>query len=348
MPRMRTWLCCVMGLVASGCIVPRSMVMGQMAAPVGRGAMDVGVHTGVLYAAQRNPQFTGQPTAGGEPQKTEERTSAFSIPAFEANLNYGFNEHVALNVHGSSAGFQPGLKLTVNRSKVAHFALMPQLAFGYASLGQSTFVGGQEGVLTETAPRSGTSFTFLGGLKAMFSHRSGFYAGVGYDFTFNRQFNAAIIGPQGVTQRSETVYSTTAHQVSINVGLDIALGLVHLRPEVAFAVYPGIAQTISGRLGATENPSMGATGGFGWAIFPGFTIAIQTPRREMTADEEEEEAAKEEEERKQKRRRGGEDDEDEDEDEDVRRPAGKKKPRLDEDEDEDRPRKRRPVDLEEE
>lgn len=343
MPRMRTWLCFVAALVASGCIVPRSMVIGQMAAPVGRGATDVGVYSGVLYASQRNPQFSGQPTAGGDAQKTEERTAAFSIPHFEANLGYGFNENVGLNVHASSAGIQPGLKWTVNKSKVAHFALLPEVAFGYASLGQSTFVGGLEGVLSETNPRSGTSFTFLGGLKALFSHRSGFYAGVGYDFMFNRQFNAAIVGGAGTNQRSENVTSTVAHQVNASIGLDIPLGLVHLRPEVAFAVYPGISQTTSGRFGADEIASVTASGGFGWAIFPGFTIAIQTPRRELTAAEEEEEAEKAEAEKKKKRRSGQEEEEDDDEDDEdeVRRPAGKKKARLDDDEDDEKPKKTR-------
>ena len=116
MPRMRTWLCCVLAL-ASGCIVPRSMTLGQLAAPVGRGATEVGVATGFIYASQTNPQFDGQDGIG-DPIKTNDRTNGFTIPAFEANLNTGFNDHVAFNVHASSAGLQPGLKLTLNKSKI--------------------------------------------------------------------------------------------------------------------------------------------------------------------------------------------------------------------------------------
>lgn len=315
------------------------MTMGQMAAPVGRGATDVGVHTGFIYASQTNPQFPGQDGIG-DPIKTNERTAGFTIPAFEANINTGFNEHVALNVHASSAGLQPGLKLTLNKSKVAHVALMPQVAFGYASLGASTFVAGEDGVLVETAPRSQTSFTFLGGLKFLFSHRSGFYAGVGYDFIFNRNYNAAIVGATGVTEKSEIINTTTGHQIAASVGLDITLGMVHLRPEIAFAVTPGIAQSITRRQGTDDITVGPQSGGGGWAIFPGFTIAIVTPRRELTAqeEEEEEEAAIE---AKKKKKRGGDEEEEEDDEDEPKRPAGRKKPRLDDDEEEENARKKR-------
>ncbi len=336
MARMRTMLMRSLILaLASGCIVPRSMMIGQMAAPVGRGATDVGVQTGFIYASQTNPQYPGQ-DAIGDPIKTNEKTAGFTIPAFEANLNAGFNEHVAFNVHASSAGLQPGLKLTLNKSKIAHVALMPQIGFGYASLGASTYVAGIDGVLVETAPRSQTSFTFLGGLKFLFSHRSGFYAGVGYDFIFNRNYNAAIVGATGVAEKSEIIYSTTGHQIAASIGLDITLGWVHLRPEIAFAVTPGIAQTLT-----RSQLSVSGTGGGGWALMPGFTIAIVTPRRELTDAEQEEEAeaAKA---AKKKKGDDSEDEDDEEEDEDApKRPAGKKKAKLDDDEEEENARKKR-------
>jgi hypothetical protein len=318
------------------------MMIGQMAAPTGRGAVDVGVQTGFIYASQTNPQFQGQDGIG-DPIKTNERTNGFTIPAFEANLNAGFNEHVSLNVHASSAGLQPGLKLTLNKSKVAHVALMPQVGFGYASIGASTFVAGVDGVLVETAPRSQTSFTFLGGLKLLFSHRSGFYAGVGYDFLFNRNYNAAIVGATNVTDKSEIINSTTGHQIAASIGLDIKLGWVHLRPEIAFAVTPGIAQSVTRKLGADET-TVGATGGGGWALMPGFTIAIQTPRRELTEEEAQEEAEAEKAAKRKARKNGDDSEEDDDEDEDEeapKRPAGKKKARLDDDEEEENLRKKR-------
>ncbi|MFZ5440390.1 MAG: hypothetical protein ACOZQL_10295 [Myxococcota bacterium] len=337
---MRTWLCCVLAL-ASGCIVPRSMALGQMAAPVGRGATEVGVYSGVLYASQTNPTFDARDSIG-DPIKTTERTAGFTLPSFEANLQHGFSEHVALNVHASSAGLQPGLKWTVNKSKVAHFALMPQVAFGYASLGGSVFTAGVDGVQVEGSPSSKTSFTFLGGLKLLFSHRSGFYAGVGYDFIFNRNFNAAILGGGNVSDKQEIINSTTAHQISASVGMDITLGWFHLRPEIAFGVYPGIAQSRTVNV-PPDSTTVGASGGFGWAIFPGFTVAIATPRRELTDDEREEEAEQERRDKRKRRAQGQEEDDDDDEGDDEdqeKRPKLKKKP-LDDDEDEDRPKTKR-------
>lgn len=350
MPRMRTWSCCVLALVGSGCLVPRSMTLGQMAAPVGRGATEVGVFTGVQYASQTNPAFSGQDSLG-DPRTTQEKTNGFSLPAFEANLQHGFSDSVALNVHASSAGLQPGLKLNLNKSKVAHVALMPQVAFGYGSVGASVFTAGADGVQTEGSPSSKTSFTFLGELKFLFSHRSGFYAGVGYDFIFNRNYNASIIGGGNVSDKQEVIVSTTGHQISAAIGIDIKLGMVRLRPEVAFAVTPGIGQNITTRVPPNEN-TLGASGGFGFAIFPGFTMAIASEPRALTEEEEEEEAARAKAEKHKRRQNGVDEEDDEDEDgadDDVKKPTiNKKKRQLDDDEEEDNPRKkRRPVDNDE-
>ncbi|MFO0596190.1 MAG: hypothetical protein U0228_12820 [Myxococcaceae bacterium] len=331
---------CVAVLSGSGCLVPRSMVVGQMAGPVGRGATDVGVFTGVQYASQTNPPFQSQ-NGIGDPITTQERSAGFGLPAFEANLQYGFNDNVGLNVHASPAGIQPGVKLTVNRSKTAHFAILPQVAFGYGSIANSVFVAGADGVQVETSPTSKTSFSFLGGLKLLVSHKSGFFAGVGYDFLFNRQYSAAIVGSSNVTDKAENITSTIGHQISVGIGMDIALGWVHLRPEICAAVTPGIAQTKSGRVGAMEIPSVTGTGGFGFAIFPGFTLAVASPQREMTAEEEEEEENRIKEEKRRKARRNGgqqEDDEDDDDDEDGKKPTLKKKKNLDDDE-EDGPKR---------
>lgn len=337
MPRMRTWSCVLLALF-SGCIVPRSMVVGQMAAPIGRGAADVGVFTGINYASQTNPAFQGQDGTGNAITNTQ-RTAGFTAPNFEANLQYGFNENVGLNVHASSAGIQPGVKITVNRSKVAHFAILPQVAVGYGSLAGANLVAGADGVQQETSPTTGTSFTFLGGLKLLVSHQSGFYAGVGYDFLFNRQYNKATIGSAGSVTSTENVTSTTGHQISAAVGFDIALGMVHLRPEVAFAVYPGIGQTLTSRVGEMTN-SVSATGGFGFAVLPGFTISVASPRRELTTAEEEEEEERKQEE-KRKKRRSGDDDEEEGDDEEEARPSPRKRKASD-DEDEEKPKRRSP------
>lgn len=325
--RVRLWL---LGLsltagLTTGCLIPRSMTLGQMAAPVGRGATEVGVFTGVQYAAQTNPSFTTQDSGGGTITNQEKRTS-FALPGAEANLQYGFSDRVALNVHASPAGLQPGVKWTLNKSRIANVALLPAVAFGYGSVGGVTYSAGADGVQHENNPTSNTSFTFLGGLKFLVSHRSGFYAGVGYDFTLNRSLSSYVVGTGNVQDKVETLTITTGHQISAAIGLDIAFGMVHLRPEIAFAVNPGIATSVTTRQPPNET-NASAGGGFGFAIFPGFTIAVDSPRREKTAAEEEEEEAP-------RKRRRGDDADDDDEDDDA--PAKRKTKRSsDDDEDED-------------
>ena len=138
---------------------------------------------------------------------------------------------------------------------------------------------------------------------------------------------------------TENVTSTTGHQISAAVGFDIALGMVHLRPEVAFAVYPGIGQTLTSRVGEMTN-SVSATGGFGFAVLPGFTISVASPRRELTTAEEEEEEERKQEE-KRKKRRSGDDEEEEGDDEEEARPSPRKRKASD-DEDEEKPKRRSP------
>lgn len=333
MPRMRIWLCCLAAL-ATGCLVPRSMVYGMSAAPVGRGATEVGVFTGVQYAAQTNPPFETT-DVGGDPVRNQLMATSFAIPAFEANIQHGFSDHVGLNVHLSPAGVQPGLKWTLNKSRVAHIALLPAIAFGYGSGYSEVQFSAVDGILRKRDPRQTTSFTFLGGLKVIASHKSGIYGGVGYDFIFNRSLERAILGTGNTQDEVSTLTQSGTHQISAAIGFDIVLGLVHLKPEVAFAISPLIASEVTNRVPANETTAS-ASGGFGWAIFPGFTLSVASPPRAKTADEVEEE---EEAERKARRNAG---DEDDDEDEDERpRQKGKKKRQLDDDEEEDNPKKRR-------
>ncbi len=335
MPRMRIWLCCLAAL-SVGCIVPRSMVYGQMAAPVGRGATEVGVFTGAQYVSQTNPPFETQ-DVDGNTIRNQQVATGFSIPAFEANLQYGFSDHLGLNMHLSPAGLQPGLKWTLNKSKVAHVALLPAIAFGYASGYSEVAFSGADGVLRRRDPRQTTSFTFLSGLKLLASHRSGVYGGVGYDFIFNRSLDRAIVGGGNVQDEVSTLTQSGTHTITAAVGLEIKLGLVRLKPEVAFAISPGIASTVTSKVPPNESTAT-AYGGTSWAIFPGFTLSVASPAREMTDDEREEEAEAE---RKAKRRRGGEEEDDEDDEDERPRQTGKKKRQLDDDDEEDNARKRR-------
>jgi hypothetical protein len=319
--RAMRFFCLLAALSAVGCVTPRSMTLGMMAAPIGRGT-EVGVFSGVGFASQTSPVVTAM-TNDGE-VRSQSQNRAFGLPTFEANIQKGFNDRFALNVHASPAGLQPGLKWTVNRSRVAHFAILPAVAFGFGSIGSSQLVQLPNGAQSEVNPASTTSFTFLGGLKLLVSHRSGFYAGAGYDLMFNRSNSGTQ--PNVNADRTETVTQTIAHQIMGAVGFSIALGQVSLRPEVAFAVYPGISQTVSSRVGATSTGDQNLVGGFGWAILPGFSIAVATPPEKQTDEDESEDAAK----------NGGED-EAADEEEKPRGPPRKRTG----DEDDDRKRRKK-------
>jgi hypothetical protein len=323
------------------------MTLGMTAAPIGRGATEVGVFTGLQYAGQTNPLLR---TTDGTGDPTAERTNGFSLPAFEANVQHGFDETFALNIHASSAGIQPGLKWNINKSKVAQVALLPAVAFGYASLDGITLTADSEGVLQENSPRRQTSLTLLTGLKVLLAHRSGFFAGVGYDFLFNRNLNVTVSGSGGSTVQ-QVAFQTLSHQVSASVGVDVVLGMVRIRPELAFAVYPGSSQNV---VSSPPNESTrNGNAGFGFAIFPGLSVAVVSPPRELTEEEKEEAEAQKEREAQIRRQNGVPDPEEQVDDEDLgsedRTPAVKKKRRrlIDDEEDEPPRSRRRPVNVEE-
>lgn len=314
----------------AGCITPRSMTVGMTAAPVGRGATEVGVFGGVSYASQTNPIFRT------ETASTQTEGRAFAAPGAEANVQYGFTDQIGLNVHASPAGVQPGLKWTLTQSKYVHLSVLPAVGLGYASYSQTISSAGENDELVPGAPTTTTSFTFLGGVKMLFSHRAGFYAAVGYDFLLNRSLASSERGTSATGERTETLTTTTMHQVSAALGFDVTLGMVHLRPEIAFAVYPGIAATATTRVPPDETRVSGR-GGFGFAILPGFSLAMASPARELTDDEREEQRAK-----ARRPRRSDPEGEEDDELRDDDRPAPRKsRPRPSVD-DEDAPRPKRP------
>jgi len=311
---------CVLGLSTSACLTPRSFTVQQMAAPVGAGATEVGVFGGAGYISQTNPPSSG--FEGVDPVTNQAQNRGFALPGAEANLQQGFSDHIALNIHASSAGIQPGLKITVNKSRVAHFALLPAIALGYSSLASSTFQSRSDGRLVEVNPTSTTSFSLLAGFKMLASHRIGIYGGIGYDLMLHRTLTQSA--PNLTSDRTDTLMVSLGHQISFAIGWDVAIGRVHLRPEIAAAVYPGFSQSFSTRVGSTSSDAT-VSGGFGWAILPGLGIAVASDPK---ADEPDLEAAPEsddEEEVKPKRRRRS----------------------ADEEEEEDSRRKRRPIDEEE-
>lgn len=311
-----------------GCVTPRSMVLGMMAQPIGNGT-EVGVFSGVGYSSVTGPVVSTTNPATMETTNTQTANRAFAIPSFEANVTKGFTDHVGLNVHVSPAGVQPGLKWTVNRSRVAHFALLPAIGLGYGSVQSVDFVGQSTGAQTEVNPRATTSFTFLGGLKVLVSHVSGFYAGAGYDLVFQRSNSSTA--PNANADRVDTITETLTHQLMAAVGFSIGLGQVSVRPELAFAVNPALSQTYRNRVGAVDTGEVTRTGGSGWALLVGFSIAVgSTPSKVTTSSDDEDDESDS----------AGEDDEEDDAPKKSRPRKGPRKKLPDDDED-DTPRRKR-------
>lgn len=274
----------VIAATTGGCITQRSLMLGQMASAVGKGGADLSVSTGAMYAAQTSPPYDTT-VSGGETQSNQASGKGFSLPWFEANANYGLSDRVGLNLHMSPAGIQPGAKFTLNRSLIAHIALLPQVGVGYGSTGTSTFVAGSNGIQTEVSPTSVTRFLFTAGLKVLISHRSGFFSGLGYDLYYTRSANNGTTGTGGTVMLTQTINTSLEHLISIALGFNVAVGMVSIRPELDFAVIPAISTTSQSGLGNT----VGASGGFGYAFLGGFGFALTTPpnKRDTGAEEDE-------------------------------------------------------------
>ena len=258
--------------IGAGCITQRSLGVGQMASAVGKGAADINVFTGVMYQQQTAPP-TPSTTIGGEPLSNQLNSKGLSLPWFEANANYGFGDHLTLNLHMSPAGLQPGLKITLNKSRIAHIALLPQFGIGYASYGESTTSADSTGRGTEVSPSSKTSLILMGGLKLLISHRSGFYFGLGYDLMFTRNAEYFTTGTPQTLVYHQTVLTSLQHQLAAAVGMSVKIGFISIRPEIAFAIVPSISGT---QVTDNANP-YSASGGFAWAILPGFGFALTSP-----------------------------------------------------------------------
>ncbi len=281
---MRTAVLVILAASASACVTQRSLTVGQMASAVGKGAADVSVFTGVLYQSQSAPPVSGKDGAG-DPFSSQVNSTGVSLPWFEANVNYGFGEHFTLNAHMSPAGFQPGAKITLNKSRVASIALLPEVGIGYFQYSENTGSSGANGVTTLSNPNSTSQLIFLGGLKFLISHRSGFFLGLGYTFNFTRAVQNSVTGTAQTLVYHQTVLTSLQHQIGLGVGMSIKVGFLSIRPEIAFAVVPAISgtRTIDG------TNAYSASGGFSWALLPGFGFALTSPKNEYDPKAEEDE-----------------------------------------------------------
>ncbi len=264
-----------LALACTACLTPRSMMLGQTAAPLGYGAAEIGVTTGIGYSQQSTP------TPGTTNNSTGARV--WTVPAVEGNAQFGVSDRVGINAHFSSAGLQPGLKITVNRpNAAAHFAIMPQLGMGYAHVRSATYVTDAGGVQSEVAPSTDSIFTFMGGLRLLVSHKIGFFAGVGADFIATRYNRNRVVGSGNTATPVSDVSNTLQLAIAVNLGWSISVGWLRIRPEIGFQVNPWLVSGSNSMAG-----DFSASGGFAWALLPGFSLTAATPKITRDAGAEE-------------------------------------------------------------
>jgi hypothetical protein len=209
-----------LGASCAACAMPRSMVLGQTAGALGTGQAEA--------AASVGPQFTQFTDNGSAGTSSASNPSLFSFPVTEANFQYGVGDSASINVHLSPAGLQPGVKVTLLNGPIK-LAILPE-------------VGG--GLLYEgSGSGSETDFVFIAGAKVIVSGEAGWYAGVGYDFTYlsgNLNATAIITGTSsGSGSTTNEGFNATSHSASGAIGYEFRAGLLRIRPELAVLYSPG-------------------------------------------------------------------------------------------------------------
>ena len=242
-------------VVVGGCIVPRSVGFGQTATGLAPGATEAGISPGAGFVAAN---AVATPAAGGGTAVTTTRELA--APGFEGNFAIGLLEELGLNFHLSSAGLQPGLKISFPSDGVS-VAVLPSVGVGYAS--QAASIQLTKGSLTSASDAGGTGFLqAMAGAKLIVSVPAGFYAGVGYDFQrLSSEVLAAAPTGKGTVM--------TSHAFSAAAGWELGRGALRVRPEIAVMVVPFINRWTV--VGAASTFSEGGTE---LVVFPNLTFAL--------------------------------------------------------------------------
>lgn len=233
--------------LATACI-PHSAAVGQTAAPVAAGGAEVGMSIGV---AQTRLTVTSDPDV----PDTEDTTSQTHLPSVESNFLYGLTDKLGLNLHASSAGLQPGLKIGVVSGGDIDVAVMPAFAVG-------VFKATDE---DSDSTDSFDTLTFLAGGKVLVSSKSGAYGALGYDYQ-----RTSMDDPDSGTDGSVL----TLHHLTGALGYSIDLGRgFSIRPEMA--VLYGVAGT------AADEPSdpgipVDEDDVDSLTLFPNLTLSVST------------------------------------------------------------------------
>lgn len=201
---MNRWVLIAATLAAAtGCITPRSVMLGQTANTVGAGNAEVALAMGGSFARM---------TPAGAGTSTNASSTLFTVPEFEGNVAFGLGEALDLNVHLSTAGIQPGVKLLLATGEWK-LAILPEFAFLYAGSNSGS---------------NASSRNIMLGLKGLASHTSGLYGGLGYDL---RLFERGATSGAGASE-------TMSHFANLAVGYELKMGTVSVRPELAVAFAP--------------------------------------------------------------------------------------------------------------
>jgi len=236
-----------LAVLSSGCLIPRSGVMGMPASRVGVGGAEVGLSTGAIFS-------TGSTSTTTSGFTSSTNSSAVQVPLVEANARIGLADAADLNLHLGAAGIEPGLKLGATVGSL-DLAVMPSFAIGVYNANTSS---GSTGSTSSTT--SATYLSVIGGLHLMASLANSFYVGLKYWYQYASESSGT-----GGTAGTNTSENVTGHNLGLNIGWDFSVGPLNIRPEIS-------ASMQFGQQASSMNTTQGLDG-VTFTIMPNITIA---------------------------------------------------------------------------
>lgn len=257
---MNAFRCASLGAIAlslGACLSPRSAGLGIPARALAPGTAELGIAVGGAYQASSTaPQDNG---AGGMAFST---TTGMQLPSFEANAQLGLTEAIGANLHASSAGLQPGLKIAVLKEPF-ELSLLPAVGAGFYSASATTTTSAA-GTTTTQPGASQSSYDLVAGLRILLGFPIGLYAGVGYDFEYLSQRQQPNPGA------GATITVSKSNNLCGAVGYELKLGPFAIRPEIA-AVFTAVAKNTSEDASGNRTAAPDSTA---IHLFPNVVVAV--------------------------------------------------------------------------
>lgn len=236
---------CAAALAA--CQTPRSLVVGQTAAPLAPGAAEASASFGLGIESQLDPAPPGSPPT--------DSTVILTAPYFEGNVAFGLSPRLTLDAHVGPGGLEPGLRISLVHGDF-DLALLPSASLGY--FGSRADDGG---------PRWVSNFAGLvasGGLSAIVSAEGVGYAAAGY------HFRAWTFQSSGSQQGDALSATTTEHDLTLAVGYAHPVGDGEIRVELGVLWAPSMETHGKREDGSTYD----AAGGWAFAFLPSITLVM--------------------------------------------------------------------------